>query len=123
MKLLLDTHVLMWAVSAPDRLSSKARAAILSEENELFASYVSLWELAIKAQTQPESIPDLAGIEADIERIGVRTSVPILPAHIFGIVGLLPIHRDPFDRLLISQAQSEGFAHGYAGPGDPEVRG
>lgn len=54
-----------------------AREAILNGENELFASHVSLWELAIKAQTQPDSIPDLAGIEVNIERRGVRIRVPI----------------------------------------------
>ena len=110
MKLLLDTHVLIWAVSAPDRLSAKARAAILSEENELFASYVSLWELAFKAQAQPDSIPDLAGIEADVEQLGVRKWVEIQPAHIFGIVGLPQIARDPLDRLRVVQALSGGFA-------------
>ncbi len=109
MKLLLDTHVLVWALSAPDRLSITARRAILSQDNELLASHVSLWELASKAQTQPGSIPNLANIEEDIAELGVRTWVPIQPAHIFGTMGLPPIHRDPFDRLLLSQARSEGF--------------
>ncbi len=109
MKLLLDTHILLWAVTEPDRLSARARAAILDEANELWASHVSLWELAIKAQTQPGAIPSLANIEADFEQAGVRAWVPIKPAHIFAITDLPSIHRDPFDRLLIAQARLEGL--------------
>ena len=98
----------MWAVSDPDRLSAKAHAAILDRENDLFASHVSLWELALKAQTHSSSLPALATIETDFAQAGVSTWVPIKPTHIFGITGLPLIHRDPFDRLLISQAQHEG---------------
>ena len=99
----------MWAVSDPDRLSQKARAAILNKENSLFASHASLWELALKAQTHVSSLPELATIERDFAQAGVSTWVPIKPAHIFGITDLPLIHRDPFDRLLISQAQHEGL--------------
>ena len=99
----------MWAVSDPDRLSHKARAAILNKQNDLFASHASLWELALKAQTHAAALPPLENIERDFEQAGVSTWVPIKPAHIFGITGLPLIHRDPFDRLLISQAQHEGL--------------
>ena len=99
----------MWAVSDPDRLSHKARAAILDKQNDLFASHASLWELALKAQTHGATLPPLENIERDFEQAGVSTWVPIKPAHIFGITGLPLIHRDPFDRLLISQAQHEGL--------------
>lgn len=109
MKLLLDTHVLLWVVTAPERLSTEARGAILDEANELLASYVSLWELAIKAQTQPGAILPLANIEADFEQAGVRAWVPIKPAHILALAELPLIHRDPFDRLLIAQARQEGL--------------
>lgn len=99
----------MWAVSDPDRLSAKARTAILDPENDLCASHVSLWELALKAQSHAPSLPPLENIEKDFEQAGVSTWVPIKPAHIFGITKLPLIHRDPFDRLLISQAQHEGL--------------
>ena len=121
-KLLLDTHVLLWAVSDPVRLSAKARQAIVDPENELLASHVSLWELVIKSQAAPGSLPDLATIESDFEQAGVREWVPIQPSHIFGITQLPALHRDPFDRLLIAQARHEGltlvtrdpFIHDYA---------
>ena len=99
----------MWAVSDPDRLSAKARAAILDHGNDLFASHVSLWELALKAQTHAPTLPPLENIESDFAQAGVSAWVPIKPAHILGINDLPLIHRDPFDRLLISQAQHEGL--------------
>ena len=101
--------MLVWAVSDPDRLSAKAHAAILDRENDLFASHVSLWELALKAQTHAATFPPLENIEKDFEQAGVRTWVPIKPVHIFGITDLPLIHRDPFDRLLIAQSQHEGL--------------
>jgi len=108
-KLLLDTHVLLWAVSDPGRLSATARQALLDQENELLASHVSLWELAIKSQTAPGTLPDLATVQSDFEQAGVREWLAIQPSHIFGINQLPPIHRDPFDRLLIAQARHEGL--------------
>lgn len=109
MRLLLDTHVLIWAVSDPERLSAAARAAILDAKNGLLASHVSLWELALKTQSQPGAIPPLATVVADVERAGVRAWVAIQPVHIFAVPELPPIHRDPFDRLLIAQARHEGL--------------
>lgn len=106
---MLDTHVLVWAVSNPERLSAKAHAAILDPGNDLFASHVSLWELALKAQTHAPSLPPLDNIERDFAQAGVSAWVPIKPVHIFGITDLPLIHRDPFDRLLIAQAQHEGL--------------
>lgn len=65
--------------------------------------------MALKAQTHASSLPPLATIETDFAQAGVSTWVPIKPAHILGITALPLIHRDPFDRLLISQAQHEGL--------------
>ena len=65
--------------------------------------------MALKAQTHASSLPPLATIETDFAQAGVSVWVPIKPVHIFGITDLPLIHRDPFDRLLISQAQHEGL--------------
>ncbi len=109
MRLLLDTHVLVWALGDPDRLSAKARAAILDERNELFASHVSYWELALKSHAPPAAFPGVDVLEEALRRVGVRQHLPIALTHILGTTTLPAIHRDPFDRLLISQALSESL--------------
>jgi len=107
--LLLDTHVLVWALGDPHRLSAKARAAILDERNDLLASHVSFWELAIKSHAPPAAFPGIDTLDEALRRVGVRQHLPIALPHILGTATLPPIHRDPFDRLLISQALSEGL--------------
>ena len=109
MKLLLDTHVLIWAAGLPDRLSANARELIADADNELFFSAASLWEIAIKSGLGREDFT----VDARLLRRGLLdngySELPVASEHAVAIDGLPPIHRDPFDRLLIAQAMVEGI--------------
>ena len=110
MKLLLDSHVLLWAVYEPERLSSSAHDSVSDVSNELFVSLASVWELANKAAAY--KLP-LAGSSVErmmqrIEDLGVEF-IPISREDI-GSAAVLPRHHsDPFDRMLIAQAQRYGL--------------
>ena len=111
MKLLLDTHALIWAVMSPDRLGPAASVAIMDPANVVYASHVSLWELAIKRRLGKLSTIDRPA--GDWFETYVRAShmqpLPISAAHL-GSIEFLPLHHgDPFDRLLVAQAQLEGM--------------
>lgn len=109
MRLLLDTHALIWTVMAPERLGNRARDAILNEDAEVYASHVSLWELTIKRRLG--KLDQLGGSAIDwfdthVERSNLR-QLQISPRHL-GAVEFLPLfHGDPFDRLLVVQASLE----------------
>lgn len=106
MRLLLDTHVLIWALSAPGQLAAKARDAIEAEENDVFVSVVSPWELAIKGPREGIRVPDDLGAQLE------RQSFEPLPVHLHHTEPLKSMpyhHRDPFDRMLIAQAITEGL--------------
>ena len=106
MKYLLDTNALLYAFSAPSELSVRARR-IVRGESDLSVSVVSFWEIAIKQSIGKlkfrMAIPELEAlcIERDIRVLGLRSTA------IERIKGLPQIHGDPFDRLLIAQAQTE----------------
>lgn len=103
MRLLLDTHVLLWAL-AGRRLSREAKAAIEDPSNAVLVSAATLWELTIKASLGRLTMPDdLAAVLAD-EDIEV---LAITGAHAFAVGKLPALHRDPFDRLLVAQARAE----------------
>lgn len=109
MKLLLDTHVLIWAAGFPDRLSANARELIADADNDMFFSAASLWEIAIKSGLGREDFT----VDARLLRRGLLdngySELPVASEHAVAIDGLPPIHRDPFDRLLIAQAMVEGI--------------
>lgn len=109
MKVLLDTHLLLWAAGQPDRLSADARALIESAENELFFSSASLWEIVIKRGLGRADFK----VDARLLRRGLLdngySELPIASEHVVAIEGLPPIHKDPFDRVLLAQAQVEGI--------------
>ena len=109
MKLLLDTHLLLWAAGEPHRLTLQARTLLEAPENALFFSVASLWEIAIKSSL---GRPDFQ-IDARLLRRGLLdngyTELPIISEHVVAIIGLLGIHKDPFDRILIAQAMAEGI--------------
>jgi PIN domain nuclease of toxin-antitoxin system len=109
MKLLLDTHLLLWAAGQPDRLSADALALISKKENELFFSAASLWEVVIKRGLGRQDFE----ADARLLRRGLLDNgygeLPIASEHVVAIEGLPPIHRDPFDRILLAQAQVEGI--------------
>jgi PIN domain nuclease of toxin-antitoxin system len=104
-RLLLDTHALVWALSAPGRLPARVAAGIRDPGNDVFMSAVSTWEIAIKSA--------LGRIEADLVVVvhGARDAdleeLPITVAHTLRLRVLPVHHRDPFDRLLVAQAIEE----------------
>ena len=105
MRYLLDTHTLLWARSAPDRLSREALTVLRSAESILHVSMASLWECAIKASIGKLAVPDdfYRIVSRDYEILGI--DVP----HVQASAGLPLLHRDPFDRLLVAQAQLGGL--------------
>jgi PIN domain nuclease of toxin-antitoxin system len=109
MRLLLDTHLLLWAAGEPRRLSRKARGLIADESNALFFSSASIWEVAIKgslgrADFQVDAGQLLQGLLANgYEELAVSGRHAAQVAH------LPPLHADPFDRMLVAQARAEGM--------------
>lgn len=109
MKLLLDTHLLLWAAAEPGRLSADALALIGAPENELFFSAASLWEIAIKRGLGRDDFQ----VNPRLLRRGLLDNgygeLPIGSEHVVAIDSLPPIHKDPFDRMLVAQATVEGI--------------
>jgi PIN domain nuclease of toxin-antitoxin system len=106
LKLLLDTHTMIWAFSAPHLLSASARDAIGAEENDVFVSVISPWEIAIKRSKKRLRAPD--DIEDAVK--GHRFQLlPVLLRHTKAIGSMANHHGDPFDRMLIAQAQIDGL--------------
>ena len=107
MKLLLDTHLLLWAAGEPERLSSTANEAIVNPGNQLVFSVASLWEVAIKsALGRPDFTVDPRLLRRGLIDNGYQ-ELPIAGEHTIGISVLPPIHKDPSDRMLIAQAIAE----------------
>lgn len=108
MKLLLDTHLLLWAGGQPNRLPDIARTLLDDPENELLFSSASLWEIAIKRGLQRDDFQ----VDVRLLRRGLLdngySELPITGQHAVAIDGLPPIHKDPFDRMLIAQSMVEG---------------
>lgn len=124
MKLLLDTHLLLWAAGEPERLSSEARALLEAPENELLFSAASLWEVAIKSTLGREDFR----VDAGVLRRGLVENgyleLAVAGEHAVAVANLPHLRKDPFDRLLVAQAQVEGitlltsdpFVADYPGP-------
>jgi PIN domain nuclease of toxin-antitoxin system len=106
MRVLLDTHALLWWLSDDRRLGATARATISDSANDVLASVVSLWEIVVKLRIGKLDA-DISAIERAISRDGFQR-LPITPAHLAAVVTLPSHHRDPFDHLLIAQAMTEG---------------
>jgi PIN domain nuclease of toxin-antitoxin system len=108
MKLLLDTHVLLWAAGEPKRLSRRARALLNDSDNELLFSVASLWEVAIKRGLGRSDFQ----VDARLLRRGLLDNgyneLPIVSEHVVATESLPAIHKDPFDRVLVAQATVEG---------------
>ena len=109
MKLLLDTQLLLWAAGMPDRLSASARRLLNNPRNELLFSAASLWEITIKISLGRDDFR----VEPRLLRRGLLDNgygeLPITGQHAVSVDTLPPLHRDPFDRLLVSQALCEGI--------------
>ncbi len=110
MKLLLDTHVALWAFVEPERLTDAVRAAISDRANIVFLSAASTWEVAIKYASGKLALP--APPESLIEYHATKSGLTLLPieaAHTLAAGRLPQHHRDPFDRMLIAQAIVENL--------------
>lgn len=109
MKLLLDTHLLLWAAGDPRQLPAAAHAMIENPDNELLFSAASLWEVAIKRGLGRDDFQ----VDARLLRRGLLdngySELPIASEHAVAIDSLPPIHKDPFDRILVAQAMVEGI--------------
>ena len=110
MKVLLDTHAFLWWIADDPKLSFRAREMISDIDNELFLSAASGWEITIKVQMGRLSLPDEPErfIFSQMKMNAIQ-SLPILMNHALHVSTLPDHHRDPFDRMLIAQAQVEGF--------------
>ena len=109
MKLLLDTQLLLWGAGQPDKLSAEASALLADEDHELLFSAASIWEVAIKRGLNRGDFR----VEPRLLRRGLLdngySELPITSAHAVAIGLLPPIHKDPFDRMLVAQALTEGI--------------
>lgn len=109
MKLLLDTQLLLWAAGQPERLSAIARKQIKNPKNEILFSAASLWEIAIKNSLGREDFR----VEPRLLRRGLidngYAELPVTSQHAVNIDSLPPLHKDPFDRMLLAQALTEGI--------------
>ena len=110
MRLLLDTHSFLWFIGGDKRLSANAREAIADLDNEAFLSMASLWEIAVKINIGKLKLPQPFGALIPEQLMG--NEIKMLPAelsHLTQYIDLPLHHRDPFDRLIIAQAQAEAM--------------
>ncbi len=105
MKILLDTHILLWWLNDDEKLTETARQFIKNTDNDIYVSHVSLWEIQIKAMSGKLN----TNVEILIQQLPANNfqQLPIHINHILALATLPPHHQDPFDRLLIAQAISE----------------
>lgn len=114
MKVLIDTHIALWALMDDSKMPKEARQILMDESNEIFYSTASVWEVAIKHCIRPDDmIVDGRLFEKGCEDNGYKV-LPIFNRHTFALGSLkrpddAPKHSDPFDRLLICQAKTEGM--------------
>lgn len=109
MRLLLDTHLLLWAAGEPDKLSARARALMDDPGNDLVFSAASLWEITIKTGLGRADFQ----VDPHLLRRGLIENgyeeLPITSQHALAVGQLPDVHRDPFDRILVAQATVEGL--------------
>ncbi len=109
MKLLLDTHIVLWAAGQPEKLSKSTRTILATPENDLFFSVASMWEIVIKRglgrqdfKVNPRRLRKMLIAHGYIE-------LSVDAEHVFTVETLPLLHKDPFDRLLLAQARAEGM--------------
>ncbi|MFC7623945.1 type II toxin-antitoxin system VapC family toxin [Microlunatus sp. GCM10028923] len=109
MRVLLDTHLLLWAAAEPDRLPAAAREIIEDAGHELIFSVASIWELAIKSGLgRADFLVDALGFQRALLHAGY-VELPVRGEHAADVAELPPHHKDPFDRILVAQARAEGL--------------
>ena len=109
MKLLLDTHLLLWAVGAPERIAEPTRLMLNDPANELLFSVASLWEISTKLGLDREDFR----VDPHLLRRGLLDhgfrELPVTSEHAVAVTGLPTLHKDPFDRMLVAQSIVEGI--------------
>ena len=109
MNFLLDTHILLWAAGQPEKLSRKTRSLLSDSRNSLLFSAVSLWEIVIKQTIGREDFD----VDPRLLRRGLidngYNEIAITSTHALAVKDLSPLHRDPFDRMLLAQSRVEGL--------------
>ena len=106
MNLLPDTHVVLWWLDDDPSLTSRAREALADPDNTVYLSAAVVWEIRIKEAIGKLEVP------ADLESVLAEESfvdLPVTVQHAHAVAHLAPVHRDPFDRMLVAQAMAEGF--------------
>lgn len=124
MRLLLDTHILLWVLTDDPRLTSEIRSLILSDDTDLFFSAASIWEISIKSALKRADFPYDPSIVRKALLDNGYAELPITGEHSVFVGSLPALHADPFDRMLIAQAHVEGMLllthdskiEGYPGP-------
>ena len=109
MQILIDTHILIWFLEGNNLLSTQRQKLLSDSQNEVFISIASLWELAIKISIGKITLSK--SLFQIIQQLGVENIeiLPILPQHVLQVENLPFHHRDPFDRIIIGQAQFENL--------------
>jgi|SRR5688572_14778454 len=111
MKLLLDTHAFLWVDGEPAKLSARARSLCEDPSNEILVSVVSIWEMQLKSMLGKLALrAPLRNVIQDWTADGSLKLIELSANHVFRVESLPTHHKDPFDRLLIAQAQEEGCA-------------
>jgi len=109
MRLLLDTHLLLWAVGPDERLPAQARRLMSDADNELCFSVASIWEVAIKhGRGRDDFQVDPRLLRRELVD-NLYRELPVTGEHAAAIASLPPLHRDPFDRMLVAQSMVEGI--------------
>lgn len=109
MKLLLDTHILLWAAGQPKRLPIAARRLLNDKRHQLHFSAASIWEVAIKQGLGRDDFRAAPGLLRRGLLENGYAEMPVNSEHAVAVSALAPLHRDPFDRVLIAQALVEGM--------------
>jgi PIN domain nuclease of toxin-antitoxin system len=109
LKLLLDTHIILWLAGAPEKLSEKTQALLQASDNSLFFSSASIWEIVIKLGLGRKDFKvDPSRLRKMLMQNGYA-EISITAEHALKIESLPALHKDPFDRMLLAQARTEGM--------------
>ena len=109
MKLLLDTHIILWVAGQPEKLSESARTLLTSSKNMLFFSAASIWEIVIKLSLGKKDFKVDPYRLRKMLIVHGYNELPVTAEHALKVNSLPLLHKDPFDRLLLAQARAEGM--------------